>query len=241
MMILLGPQNQDTKSCPKILQNVYDSGDIYVDVYKGLYSVSEERFITEKEAESGTFSDIKNLKEKNYFFKMSKYQDMLIDHIKNNSFIQPESRKNEILGFLKKPLSDLCISRPKSRLNWGVELPFDSEYVTYVWFDALINYISAPGIESDTRAFKKWWPANIHLIGKDILTTHTRYIGSDDVVAAGIELPDKIFAHGWWLTNDNKMSKSKGNVINPIDLIDQYGVRSCQVLSYEGNGIGSRC
>ena len=126
-----------------ILQNVYDSGDIYENEYEGLYSVSEERFITEKEAESGQFRDIKELKEKNYFFRMGKYQEALINHIKTNpKFIQPEHRKNEVLGFLKQPLNDLCISRPKSRLNWGIELPFDSDYVTYVWFDALINYLS---------------------------------------------------------------------------------------------------
>ena len=208
----------------KILNIVNDAGDIYADEYEGLYSISEERFITEKESESGQFRDIKKLKEKNYFFKMSKYQDQLIDHINNNpKFIQPEHRKNEILGFLKQPLNDLCISRPKSRLDWGVELPFDSNYVTYVWFDALINYITAPGYGEDPQEFQKFWPASIHLIGKDILTTHAVYWPTM-LMAAGIELPNTIFAHGWWLMKDEKMSKSSGNVINPLDLIEDYGV-----------------
>jgi len=206
------------------LQKVYDAGDIYEDEYEGLYSVSEERFITEKEAESDEFRDIKKLKEKNYFFKMGKYQDALIDHIKSNpKFIQPEHRKNEILGFLRQPLNDLCVSRPKSRLNWGIELPFDKEYVTYVWFDALINYITSPGFGKDHESFDKWWPVSYHLIGKDILTTHAVYWPTM-LMSADIELPQSIFAHGWWLMGESKMSKSIGNVINPMDLIDDYGV-----------------
>ena len=150
----------------EILKIVYNAGDIYEDEYEGLYSVSEERFITEKEADTGQFRDIKKLKEKNYFFRMSKYQKALIAHINSNpKFIQPVHRKNVILGFLKQPLNDLCISRPKSRLNWGIELPFDSGYVTYVWVDALINYITAPGFLDDNISFDKYWPANMHLIG----------------------------------------------------------------------------
>ena len=208
----------------EILKIVYNAGDIYEDEYEGLYSVSEERFITEKEADTGQFRDIKKLKEKNYFFRMSKYQKAHIAHINSNpKFIQPDHRKNEILGFLKQPLNDLCISRPKSRLNWGIELPFDSGYVTYVWFDALINYITAPGFLDDNISFDKYWPANMHLIGKDILTTHTVYWPTM-LMSAGIELPKTIFAHGWWLMGDEKMSKSSGNVINPMDLIDDYGV-----------------
>ena len=145
-------------------------------------------------------------------------------HINNNpKFIQPEHRKNEILGFLKQPLNDLCISRPKSRLDWGIELPFDSNYVTYVWFDALINYITAPGYGEDPLEFQKFWPASMHLIGKDILTTHAVYWPTM-LMAAGIKLPKSIFAHGWWLMKDEKMSKSSGNVINPLDLIEDYGV-----------------
>ena len=207
-----------------ILQRVMDNGDIYEAEYEGLYSVSEERFITEKEADSGEFRGIKKLKEKNYFFKMSKYQDQLIDHIQlNPKFIQPEHRKNEILGFLRKPLNDLCISRPKSRLEWGIELPFDKEYVTYVWFDALINYVTAIGFNQSTENFKKWWPASYHLIGKDILTTHAVYWPTM-LFSARVSLPLSIFAHGWWLTGESKMSKSLGNVINPMDLIEDYGV-----------------
>ena len=217
-------ENRHKKIVQMFLQKVYDAGDIYEDEYEGLYSVSEERFITEKEAESDEFRDIKNLKEKNYFFKMGKYQDALIDHIKSNpKFIQPEHRKNEILGFLRQPLNDLCVSRPKSRLNWGIELPFDKEYVTYVWFDALINYITAPGFGKDHESFDKWWPVSYHLIGKDILTTHAVYWPTM-LMSANIELPQSIFAHGWWLMGESKMSKSIGNVINPMDLIDDYGV-----------------
>ena len=208
----------------KFLHLVFDKGDIYKDEYTGLYSVSEERFITEKEAESGDFRDIKELKEVNYFFKMSNFQSKLIEYIENNeNFIQPAHRRNEILGFLKNPLSDLCISRPKSRLSWGIELPFDTNYVTYVWFDALINYLTATGYANDEKSYKKWWPANYHLIGKDILTTHAVYWPTM-LLSAGIPLPKTIFAHGWWLSGSSKMSKSIGNVVNPLDLIEQYGV-----------------
>ena len=217
-------EKRHKKIVQSILKRVMDNGDIYEAEYEGLYSVSEERFITEKEAESGDFRDIKKLKEKNYFFRMSKYQQQLIDHIKSNpKFIQPKHRKNEILGFLKNPLNDLCISRPKSRLNWGIDLPFDDNYVTYVWFDALINYITAVGFEQSDDKFEKWWPASYHLIGKDILTTHAVYWPTM-LFSAGISLPLSIFAHGWWLMGDSKMSKSLGNIINPIDLIDDYGV-----------------
>ena len=212
------------KVVKKVLEIVSKRGDIYESEYEGLYSISEERFITEKEADSGVYRDIKKLKEKNYFFKMSKYQDQLINHITcNSSFIQPNHRKNEILGFLKKPLNDLCISRPKSRLNWGIELPFDNNYVTYVWFDALINYITAVGYGDDDGKFEKRWPVSYHLIGKDILTTHAVYWPTM-LMSAGIELPASIFAHGWWLMGESKMSKSLGNVVNPMELIDEYGI-----------------
>ncbi len=206
------------------LQRVYEAGDVYSDEYEGWYSVAEERFITETEKQTGAFRDVKWLKEKNYFFRMSRYQERLIDHIETHpEFIQPEHRRNEILGFLRQPLGDLCISRPKARLNWGIELPFDPEYVTYVWFDALINYISVPGWGSDEARFAGLWPASIHLMAKDILTTHTVYWPTM-LFALGIDLPTTIFAHGWWLMDDAKMSKSLGNVIDPLALVDEHGV-----------------
>ena len=208
------------------LQKVYDAGDIYSDEYEGWYSVAEERFITETEKESGHFRDVKKLKERNWFFRMGQYQQRLIDYINDHDeFIQPEHRRNEVLGFLRQPLEDLCISRPKSRMSWGIELPFDSEYVTYVWFDALLNYITAPGFSSDEKKFKKWWPASVHLIGKDILTTHAVY-WSTMLFSLGLPLPKTIFAHGWWLTQDTKMSKSLGNIVDPLDLMDEYGIDS---------------
>ena len=154
---------------------------------------------------------------------MSKYQKQLISYIEAHpELIKPEHRRNEMLGFLKQPLGDLCISRPKSRMDWGIEIPFDKAYVTYVWFDALINYIAIPGYGCDEVKFKKWWPADVHLIGKDILTTHSIY-WTTMLFSLGLPLPKTIFAHGWWLIGATKMSKSLGNVVNPLDLIEQYG------------------
>ncbi len=217
-------QERHIKLVQSVLQKVYEKGDIYMDEYEGWYSVAEERFITATEKESGQFRDVKMLKERNWFFKMSKYQRNLIDHINNNpQFIRPESRKNEILGFLRQPLGDLCISRPKERMDWGIEIPFDREYVTYVWFDALLNYVTGVGFEADNDKFNKWWPADIHLIGKDILTTHSVY-WSTMLFSLGLPLPKTIFAHGWWLIGETKMSKSLGNVVNPLDMAEQYGV-----------------
>ena len=219
-------EHRHTKIVQQILTKVHESGDIYMDEYEGWYSISEERFITEKELDSGQFGEVKQIKEKNYFFKMSKYQTTLINKIeKDELLIQPKSRKNEVLGFLKNELSDLCISRPKSRLKWGIELPFDDNYVTYVWFDALINYISAIGLYKDDKQFSSLWPADVHLIGKDILTTHSVYWPTM-LLSLGLPLPQRIFAHGWWLTDDKKMSKSLGNVVSPLMLIDDFGVDS---------------
>ena len=219
-------EHRHTKIVQQILTKVHESGDIYMDEYEGWYSISEERFITEKELDSGQFGEVKQIKEKNYFFRMSKYQATLIDKIeKDELLIQPKSRKNEVLGFLKNELSDLCISRPKSRLEWGIELPFDDNYVTYVWFDALINYISAIGAYSNDEYFSSLWPADVHLIGKDILTTHSVYWPTM-LLSLGLPLPQRIFAHGWWLTDDQKMSKSLGNVVSPLMLIDDFGVDS---------------
>lgn len=217
-----------TKVVQEILQKIYDAGEIYEDEYEGWYSVHDERFWTEKDLVDGkdplSGREVVQIVERNYFFKMGQYQDWLIDHIETHpDFIRPETRRNEILGFLKQPLGDLCISRPKSRLTWGVELPFDSDYVTYVWFDALINYISAPGYLTDKDRFEKWWPASCHLIGKDILTTHCVYWPTM-LKAMGVEMPETVMGHGWWMVDEQKMSKSLGNVIKPLALADKYGV-----------------
>lgn len=211
-----------------ILQDLYDRGEIYRAEYDGLYDVTSETFITEKDLPEGKTPEdlphIVRIKESNYFFRMSKYQDWLIRYIEEHpEFIQPDFRRNETLGFLRKPLQDLCISRPKSRLSWGIELPFDQDYVCYVWFDALVNYISAVGYRSDEETFKRWWPVNIQLIGKDILTTHTVY-WTTMLKAIDVPMPKTIFAHGWWMFGDAKMSKSLGNVVDPMAMIDRYGV-----------------
>ena len=211
----------------EILQDLYDRGEIYRDEYDGWYCVPDERFFTDKDLAEGRCPlcgrEVQRVREANYFFRMSRHQDWLVEYIQTHpEFIQPDFRRNETLGFLRKPLQDLCISRPKSRLAWGIELPFDADYVTYVWFDALVNYISAIGYRRDDAQFARRWPA-IHLIGKDILTTHTVYWPCM-LKAMGLEMPRTVFAHGWWLSGSTKMSKSLGNVVNPMDMMERYGV-----------------
>jgi methionyl-tRNA synthetase len=220
--------NYHKKAVQDVLRDLWDKGEIYEHEYGGYYCVGCERFYTAKELVDGKcpqhLKEPEYIKEKNYFFRMSKYQDWLINYIHQNpDFIQPESRKNEVLGFLKNKLEDLCISRPKSRLSWGIELPFNKNYVTYVWFDALLNYITAIGYKQDNSKFNKWWPASYHLIGKDIVTTHCVYWPTM-LNAIGIPMPKTIFAHGWWMVDETKMSKSLRNIVKPLDLIDKYGV-----------------
>lgn len=210
-----------------ILQKIYDSGEIYFSEYKGLYCFGCERFYTERELVDGKCPDHKTepevIKESNYFFKMSKYQDWLIDHINNNpDFIYPERYRNEVLSFLNEPLEDLCISRPKTRLEWGISLPFDDNYVTYVWFDALINYISAVGYP-DGELFKKFWPHVNHIVAKDILKPHGIY-WPIMLKAAGIPVYKRLNVHGYWNVDQSKMSKSLGNVIEPLQIKNKYGL-----------------
>ena len=213
----------------RYLQELYDKNLIYQDSYTGWYCTFDERFWTEKDVESGLCPDCKRpveqLSEHNYFFKMGQYQDRLIAHIKAHpDFIRPESRRNEVLGFLQtQKLGDLSISRPKSRLSWGIELPFDNDYVTYVWFDALVNYMSAlEYLPREKPTGNQFWPANVHLVGKDILTTHAVY-WSTMLMALNLPLPETIFAHGWWTVDGQKMSKSLGNVVDPNKMVDEFG------------------
>jgi methionyl-tRNA synthetase len=210
----------------RCLQSLLDKDLIYRAEYTGWYCTYDERFWTEKDVEAGLCPDCKRpvekLSESNYFFRMSQYQDRLQAHIhSHHNFIKPESRRNEVLGFLQKPLEDLSISRPKSRLSWGIELPFDRDYVTYVWFDALVNYISGLEYLPSDPAFDRYWPASLHLVGKDILTTHAVY-WSTMLMAMDLPLPQTIFAHGWWTVKGEKMSKSRGNVVDPYALVDKF-------------------
>ncbi len=210
-----------------VLSKIYESGDIYFSSYEGLYCFGCEQFYQERDLVDGKCPDHgvapSTIKESNYFFKMSKYQGWLIDHIKSNpDFIQPEQYKNEVLSFLKNPLEDLCISRPKSRLTWGITLPFDEEYVTYVWFDALVNYISALGYP-DGDLFKEFWPTTRHFVAKDIIKPHGIY-WPIMLKAAGIELYKGLNVHGFWNVKGSKMSKSIGNVTDPLQVTDAYGI-----------------
>lgn len=210
-----------------ILQKIYDQGDIYFSEYEGKYCFGCERFYTDRELVDGKCPDHETepeiIKESNYFFKMGQYQQWLIDYINEHpTMIRPERYKNEVLAFLREPLDDLCISRPKSRIKWGITLPFDNDYVTYVWFDALINYISAMGYP-DGEQFKKFWPVVQHIVAKDILKPHGIY-WPIMLKAAGLPIYQHLNVHGYWNVAQSKMSKSLGNVIEPLQLKNVYGL-----------------
>ena len=209
-----------------ILQDLFDKGEIYKAEYKGFYSARQEQFLQEKDRVEGKwpeiFGEVAEITESNYFFKIGKYQDWLINYIDGHEdFIFPRFRAKQVREFLKEPLNDLCISRPKERLSWGIELPFDSGYVTYVWFDALVNYISAVGY--GTEKFSENWPVDFHVIGKDILVPPHSVYWPIMLKAMGAELPKSLLVHGWWLSSGEKMSKSLGNIVNPLDLIEKFG------------------
>ncbi|MDX1775392.1 MAG: methionine--tRNA ligase [Desulfobulbales bacterium] len=211
----------------EILQTVYDRGDIYLGSYSGLYCRGCERFLTEKELVDGVCPDHQTtpqpISESNYFFRMSNYQDWLIDHIKKHpEFITPERYKNEVLSFLSDPLEDLCISRPKSRLDWGISLPFDDGFVTYVWFDALINYLTGIGYPEGEN-FARYWEVAEHIIAKDILKPHAIYWPTM-LRAIGLAPYKRLHVHGYWNINKAKMSKSIGNVVRPETLRRDFGV-----------------
>ncbi len=217
--------HQDTVR--EILSLVHQKGDIYFGEYEGKYCVGCERFYTDTELADGKcpihMSEPNLIREENYFFRMSNYQEWLIDYINlHPDFIRPERYRNEVMAFLREPLEDLCISRPKKRLSWGIPLPFDNDYVTYVWFDALINYVSALGYPSDER-FKKFWPVAQHIIAKDILKPHAIFWPCM-LKAAGIEPYQHLNVHGYWNVDAGKMSKSLGNIVRPMDLATRYGL-----------------
>ena len=215
------------KACvQKILQQVYDNGDIYFGEYGGYYCHGCEAFYTDRELQDGKCPDhqkpLEYIQEKNYFFRMSAYQDWLVEHIKSDPyFIQPENFKNEVLSMLRESLGDLCISRPKSRLTWGIELPFDSGYVTYVWFVALLNYISALGWP-DHENYSKFWPSAHHVVAKDILKPHAIFWPTM-LKSAGLDLYRGLRVHGYWKVEEAKMSKSLGNIVEPLAMSSKYG------------------
>jgi methionyl-tRNA synthetase len=210
-----------------LLMKLWERKEIVRRTYSGWYCTPCERFWTEKDLKERTCPDcgreVEHIEEDNYFFLMSRYGERLLRHLEEHpQYILPETRKNEVAGFLRsQPLGDLCISRPRHRLSWGVPLPFDEDYVTYVWFDALINYYSA-GTYLAPEVVGQWWPATHHIIGKDILTTHAVY-WSAMLMALGMPLPENIFAHGWWTIERRKMSKSLGNVVDPAEMAGKYG------------------
>lgn len=221
-------EDRHKKVVSNILKKLEEQGDIYKASYKGWYCTPCESFWTNLQLVEGNCPDcgreVQELSEENYFFKLAKYQDWLIKYInENQDFIKPEMRKNEILGFLREPLEDLCITRPRTRLEWGIDYPNSNEHVIYVWFDALINYISAIGFTEDDAKFESHWPADLQVVGKDILRHHAAY-WPIMLHACGLPLPKTLLAHGWWTMAGAKVSKSRGNAVDPVELVEKYGV-----------------
>ena len=214
------------KRVQEIFMKLYEKGDIYKGEYEGWYCTPCESFWTETQVVDEKCPDcgrpVQKAKEEAYFFKLSKYEDKLLDLFENNpSFLQPETRRNEMIQFVKKGLDDLCISR--STFDWGIPVPIDEKHVIYVWLDALTNYITALGYPDEPALYDKYWPANIHLVGKEIVRFHT-IIWPAMLMSLDVPLPTQVLGHGWLLLEGGKMSKSKGNVVDPVVLIDRYGV-----------------
>ena len=209
----------------KIFMELYEKGDIYKGVYSGHYCKPCEAFWTDSQLEDGKCPDcgrpVTEEHEEAYFFKLSKYQDKLIELFETTDFLEPEARRNEMLAFVKQGLDDLCISR--STFDWGIKVPIDEKHVIYVWLDALSNYITALGYPDDKELYDKYWPADVHLVGKEIVRFHT-VIWPAILMSLGLPLPKKVLGHGWLLLDGGKMSKSKGNVVDPVKLIDRYGI-----------------
>lgn len=214
------------KRVQQLFMKIYENGDIYKGEYEGLYCTPCESFWTESQLVDGKCPDcgrpVQKAKEEAYFFKLSKYQDQLLDLLENNpDFLKPDTRRNEMISFIKQGLEDLCISR--STFDWGIPVPINEKHVMYVWLDALSNYITALGWPDEPELYEKYWPVDVHLVGKEIVRFHT-IIWPAMLMSAGLPLPKQVLGHGWLLLEGGKMSKSKGNVVDPVKLIDRYGI-----------------